>query len=160
AVNGLVAFRTANLDGVNCITCHTAPTGAGTDTSLNGAQFIPIPPGPDGEHHLAMVSVDGSTNISIKVPQLRNQYQKIGFECTQQSSLAGFGFLHDGSVDSLARFVSEPVFSVTSNQQIADLVALVMPFSGSGSPLRTPLEPPGVTSLDTPASVGSQITLD
>lgn len=160
AVNGLGAFRTGNLDGVNCITCHTAPTGAGTDTTVNGAQFVPVPPGPDGEHHLALVSTDGSTNISIKIPQLRNQYQKLGFECTQQFNLAGFGFVHDGSVDSLARFISEPVFRVTSNQQIADLVALVMSFSGSEFPPRTPLEPPGVLSLDTPASVGSQLTVD
>src|SRR5206468_8689234 len=109
--NGLNAYRTANLDSpFNCITCHTTPTGAGTDTAVQGTSFVPIPPGPDGEHHLAMVSVDGSTNISIKVPQLRNQYKKVGFECTQQLNRAGFGFLHDGSVDSLARFVSEPVF--------------------------------------------------
>ncbi len=160
AVNGLVAYRTANLDGVNCIACHTTPTGAGTDTTIQGLSFVPIPPGPEGEHHLALVSVDGSTNISIKVPQLRNQYEKVGFEATQQFNRAGFGFLHDGSVDSLARFVSEPVFNVTSNQQIADLVALIMAFSGSDYPPRTALEPPGVASLDTPASVGTQITVD
>jgi hypothetical protein len=160
AVNGLNAYRTAQLDGVQCVTCHSLPTGAGTDSTLSGVQFIPIAPGPDGERHLAMVSVDGSTNISIKVPQLRNQYEKVGFEATQQRNRAGFGFLHDGSVDSLARFVAEPVFNVTSNQQIADLVALIMAFSGSefGNPL--PLEPPGVPSLDTPASVGQQITID
>lgn len=159
AVNGLTAYRTSQLDGVNCVTCHTLPTGAGTDSTLVGGTFVPIPPGPDGEHHLAMVSNDGSTNISIKIPQLRNEYKKVGMELTQLRNLSGFGVLHDGSVDSLARFVNEPVFTVTSNQQTADLVALMLAFSGSDYPPRTLLEPPGVAGLDTHAAVGWQTTL-
>ncbi|MEK6644125.1 MAG: hypothetical protein AABZ08_09465 [Planctomycetota bacterium] len=159
AVNGLTAYRTSQLDGVNCVTCHTLPTGAGTDSTLSGGIFVPIPPGPDGEHHLAMVSNDGSTNISIKIPQLRNEYKKVGMELTQLRNLSGFGVLHDGSVDSLARFVNEPVFAVTSNQQTADLVALMLAFSGSDYPPRTLLEPPGVAGLDTHAAVGWQTTL-
>ena len=123
AVNGLNAYRTANLDGVNCVTCHTLPTGMGTNTALVGPTFQNIPPGPNGEVHLALVSVDGSTNISIKVPHLRNQYEKVGFELTQLRNTSGFGLLHDGSVDSIARFLNEPVFSVTSDQMTADLAS-------------------------------------
>ena len=48
-----------------------------------------------------LVSVDGSTNITIKIPQLRNEYLKTGFNCTKLTNNAGFGVLHDGSVDSL-----------------------------------------------------------
>jgi len=159
AVNGLNAYRTANLDGVNCVTCHTLPNGAGTDSALIITQFVPIPPGPFGERHLLLVSVDGSTNVTMKVPHLRNQYDKVGFELTQVLNTAGFGFLHDGSVDSIARFVNEPVFNVTSDQMTADLVALMLAFAGSGFPPRAPTEPPGVGSQDTHAAVGWQTTL-
>ncbi|MCA9256588.1 MAG: beta-propeller fold lactonase family protein [Phycisphaerales bacterium] len=165
AVNGLNAYRTAGLDGVQCVTCHTLPTGAGPDMQLGGGfppTFVPVPVGPDGEHHLAIVSVDGSTNVSIKIPQLRNQYDKVGFNMTQPRSRAGFGVLHDGSVDSIERFVNEPVFGVTSDQMTADLVALMLAFAGSDLPQGSPtnlLEPPGPFSQDTHAAVGSQLTL-
>ena len=102
-----------------CVTCHTLPTGAGTNGTVSSISLVPfgigfeqIPTGPLGEKHHALVSVDGSTQRSIKIPQLRNLYDKVGFETTQTKSRAGFGFLHDGSVDSLARFLSEPAFNV------------------------------------------------
>ncbi|MGE0480704.1 MAG: hypothetical protein AB7Q17_09555 [Phycisphaerae bacterium] len=163
AVTGLSTYRTAGLDGgLNCVTCHTLPTGAGTDYRFGGASYVPIPPGPNGERHLALVTVDGSTNISIKIPQTRNMYDKVGFELTQLRNTAGFGYLHDGSVDSLARFVSEPVFSVSSDQMIANLVAMQLAFAGSDLPLGSPtslLEPPGPPSRDMHAAVGWQTTL-
>lgn len=165
AVAGLLAYRTAGLDGVQCVTCHTLPTGAGPDMQLGGGfppMFQPVPVGPDGEHHIAIVSVDGSTNVSIKIPQLRNQFDKVGFNMRQARSRAGFGVLHDGSVDSIERFVNEPVFGVTSDQMTADLVALMLAFAGSDLPQGSPtnlLEPPGPPSQDTHAAVGAQLTL-
>jgi hypothetical protein len=111
---------------------------------------------------MQMVSVYVYTNISIKTPQIRNAYLKVGFECTQQESLSGFGFLHDGSVDSIARFVGEPVFTVQSDQEVADLVAFIMCLSGSDLPqgaVNTPFSPPGPPSKDSPAAVGTQTTL-
>ncbi len=162
AVTGLNNYRTGFLDGVQCVTCHTLPTGAGPDGTFVGGQFQPIPPGPNGERHLALVSQDGSTNVSIKIPHLRNQYEKVGFEMTQVSNRAGFGYLHDGSVDSIARFLNEPVFNVTSDQMTANLVAFMLAFSGSelpaGSP-NNPLEPPGPPSQDTHTAVGWQTTV-
>jgi len=162
AQNGLDMFRMDDLDGVECVTCHTLPTGAGTDFELQGFQLVPIPPGPNGEHHHTMVSVDESTNVTMKVPQLRNQLEKTGFQATQTQNVAGFGFLHDGSVDSIERFVSEPLFSVGSDQDIADLVAFMLSFAGSDLPSGSTtnlLEPPGTPSLDTHAAVGTQVTL-
>jgi len=159
AVAGLTAYRTGNLDGVNCVTCHTLPTGMGTNTALVGVSFQNIPQGPNGEMHLGLVSLDGSTNLSIKVPQLRNQYEKVGFQFTQLRNTAGFGVLHDGSVDSIESFLNEPVFSVSSDQMTADLVALMLAFGGSDYPPRTALEPPGVAGGDTHAAVGRQTTL-
>jgi YVTN family beta-propeller protein len=163
AVSGLASYRPPRLldGGLACITCHTLQTGMGTDNMLVGAQFQPIPPGPNGERHHALVSVDGSTNVSIKIPHLRNLYERVGFDATQSANTAGFGFLHDGSVDSIARFVSEPVFSVASNQEIANLVAFMLAFSGSDLPPGNggPLEPPGTIGRDTHAAVGAQATL-
>src|SRR5262249_39050614 len=143
--------------GLNCVTCHTLPTGAGVDGRFVGLQFQLIPPGPNGEHHLMMVSVDGSTNISIKVPQLRTEYEKTGFDLTQLRNTAGFGVLHDGSVDSIERFISEPVFSVTSDQMVANLLAFVLSLAGSDLPVgspNNPLELPGPSSKDSHAAVG------
>lgn len=163
AVRGLSIYRstTRRLDAgaFACVTCHTLPTGMGPDATLVGATFQPIAPGPNGQRHRGLVSVDGSTNVTIKVPHTRNVRQKSGFNTTLLSNNAGFGFLHDGSVDSIERFLSEPVFNVQSDQEVADLTALMLAFSGSdfGTPL--PGEPPGGISKDTHAAVGAQITL-
>jgi hypothetical protein len=165
AQTGMSNYRTMALDNgaIRCVTCHTLPTGAGTDYQLVGTAFQPIATGPNGEHHLALVSQDGSTNVSIKVPQLRNEYEKTGFNTIQSLNTRGFGVLHDGSVDSLERFVSEPVFTVTSDQQVANLVAFLLSISGSelpqGSTNPIAQEPPGPPSHDTHAAVGWQTTL-
>ncbi|MBK7876384.1 MAG: beta-propeller fold lactonase family protein [Planctomycetes bacterium] len=164
AVTALSRYRTGRLDGgaVDCVTCHTLPTGAGTDYTLVGATYQLIPPGPNGERHLALVSQDGSSNVSMKIPQLRNLYEKVGFETTQLSNRRGFGMLHDGSVDSIARFVTEPVFNLVSDQDTANMVAFMLAFSGSELPqgsTTTLTEPPGPSSKDTHAAVGWQLTL-
>jgi hypothetical protein len=165
AVMGLNSYRTRFLDanGVQCVTCHTLPTGMGTNLRLQGFVFTPFPTGPFGERHHTMVSVDGSTNVSIKVPQLRNIYEKVGFDMTQTSNRSGFGYLHDGSVDSIERFVSEPVFTVASDQEVADLVAFMLAFSGSELPTGSTtnfLELLGPISRDSHASVGTQVTVN
>ncbi len=145
-----------------CVTCHNVPIGNGTDTTVNiiNGTFTPIAPGPNGERHHMMVSVDGSSQRAFKVPQLRNMYDKVGFEMTQLISRAGFGFAHDGAIDSLARFFSEGAFTPANDQEIADLVALMLSFTGSdfGSPLDA-FEPPGTASQDVHAAVGRQATL-
>ncbi len=146
-----------------CVTCHTLPTGAGTDSTLNIAtqQYTPLAVGPQGQHHLQLVSTDGSTNLAIKTPQLRNAYLKVGFDTTQVENNAGFGFLHDGSVDSIARFVTEPIFTLQNDQEVADIVSFILCFSGSDLPAggTNVFTPPGVLSNDTHAGVGVQTTL-
>ena len=165
AVAGLAAYRPpSRLDGgiFACVTCHTLPVGIGSDSKWNGSQFVPIAPGPNGERHHALVSVDGSTNISVKVPQLRNLYEKTGFDTSQLVNTAGAGLLHDGSIDTIPQFVAEPVFTVTGDQMIADLTAFLLSFSGSELPQGSPtsiLEPPGTQGKDSHAAVGAQTTL-
>ncbi len=166
AQNGLTLFRPPNLlDGVACVTCHTLPTGVGTDFTLVPpfGPFVPLPAGPNGEAHTALVSVDGSTNVTMKTPHLRNLYEKVGMEFSQGENNAGAGFLHDGSVDSIARFVTEPVFALTSVQDVADTVAFMLAFSGgdlpAGSTSLAALEPPGPSGNHTHAAVGRRTTV-
>ncbi len=169
AQRGLQLYTTNLLDPpFQCSSCHTLPTGMASNAPLLLPQLgLPVggsvmAHGPMGENHLGIVSTDGSTNISIKTPQLRNQYEKVGFDVSQLENNAGFGFLHDGSVDSIARFLSANVFGVRSDQDLADLVALMLAFSGSDFP--TPIvglpqagTPP--VSRDSHAAVGHQFTL-
>ncbi|MEM7167496.1 MAG: hypothetical protein AAF581_18705 [Planctomycetota bacterium] len=166
AVQGLLRYRTGNIDAnfLDCVSCHTLPTGAGANFAVQlPGVLVPIPPGPNGETQLFVTGLDGSTNATLKVPQLRNMYDKVGFDTTQLQNTAGFGFLHDGSVDSLARFINEPVFTIVSDQDTADMVAFMMAFAGSDLPQGSPtnlLEPLGPPSLDTHAAVGAQLTVD
>lgn len=158
-----------SLDGsLNCVTCHTMPLGNGADSFFNSSTglFEPFPVGPNGNHHAALVSVDGSTQRAIKTPQLRNGIEKAGMVLTHTPSRAGFGYLHDGTVDSLASFLSAAVFDVRSDQDVADLVALMLAFSGSefneieNPVLGLPQEPPSFQfSQDAHAVVGQQVTL-
>ncbi|MCA9412659.1 MAG: hypothetical protein KC944_15700 [Candidatus Omnitrophica bacterium] len=159
--------RRLDQGNFSCVACHTLPAGMGTNWTLDNGLFgnpIEFPTGPLGEKHHALVSVDGSSNIAMKVPQLRNQFEKTGFNMFMKSNRAGFGYLHDGSVDTLERFLSEGAFDVETDQEVADLVALVLSFSGSdfgieGAPNNNQ-NPPGTPGKDSHAAVGAQITID
>lgn len=165
--NGLQLFNLGLLDNVfQCGSCHTLPTGMAVNGALKlgtinasiGGEVMPM--GPNDANHLGVVSVDGSTQKAIKTPQLRNLYDKVGFEMSRSESLLGFGFLHDGAIDSVARFLSAGAFSVDSDQEVADLVALMMAFSGSELDNgNIPLGAMPEESQDTHAGVGHQYTL-
>ena len=73
------------------------------------------------------ISSDGVVQ-DIKVPHLRNLYQKVGRfgmpingsnvpgdNVDMGNQIRGFGFLHDGSVDTVARFFGIPVFSFSGD---------------------------------------------
>jgi len=173
AVTGLrlyTGLEIPNIDSnfFNCITCHTLPIGTGTDTTFNGTTYEPFPLDENGNNHIALVSVDGSDNKSIKVPQIRNSFDKIGMSLFDSPSRAGFGFFHDGTVDSLTSFFSSDLFEPRNDQDISDIVALVLAFSGSdfGDPdtnpsLGLPESPSSiVASKDAHAAVGKQVTID
>ena len=166
AVRGLNIFlnRRTCVGTFTCVQCHTTPTGLGTDMklSIDSALMVQIPVSDAGEHHIMMTALDRSTNISLKVPQLRNMHQKRGMNFTQPESTAGFGFSRDGAIDSLERFVGAAQFSVANDREIIDLTAFMLAFSGSDLPLGSvsnPEEPPGPTGKDTRAAVGWQMTL-
>ena len=73
-----------------------------------------------------LMSFEAETQ-EFKIPQLRNLYQKVGMfgmpinnsivpgdSLFQGDQIRGFGFLHDGSVDSLKRFHNATVFSTNA----------------------------------------------
>lgn len=166
AKRGLDLFRNAvPAEGrqIRCVDCHTLPTGMGTNYTLTeGGEWELIPPGPNGEAHHALVSITGSSQKNFKVPQLRSVRDKLGFDLQAEISSQGFGFMHNGVLDTLPRLLSDGHFAVAQNdQEVADLAAFLIAFAGSDFPESTdPTEPPGTPSKDAHAAVGHQVTLD
>jgi DNA-binding beta-propeller fold protein YncE len=84
----------------------------------------------------------------MKVAGLRNIYDKVGMFGMAESAfitsggphaatgeqVRGFGFLHDGSIDTIFRFLGANVFSL-SNQEQRDLEALMMVFDTDLAPI-------------------------
>lgn len=164
AVNGLNLFRNRlprEGQQVTCVTCHTLPTGAGTNSIFNPEtlQWEEIPLDARGNNHLMLVSNVGFAQKTFKVPQLRSVKDKLGFDRSVQLSRQGFGFFHNGTADSLTHLLSEGHFAGTQNdQEVADLAAFLLAFSGSDFPA-DPDDPPGPPSNDSHAAVGQQVTI-
>src|SRR6185369_13786601 len=100
--------------------------------------------------------------LPFKVAQLRSLPEKVGFNLNGPS-LAGFGFLHDGRVDSLTRFLQDG-FGFLDDQQTANLIAFLISFSGSDLPLAATSTDPNIApgtalSQDVPAALGKQLLL-
>lgn len=123
-VTGFNLYQVGNLDFVQCVTCHTLPTGG------------------LGEIISANLLAEAQ---SMKVPQLRNMYEKAGMDKTSQNNSRGFGFVHDGATDTLVSFLSLSVFNFATGaagqQQRRDVSAFLMSFDSG-----------------THASVGAQAT--
>ncbi len=187
-----------SLDNVfQCVTCHALPTGAGPIDKPNfqsgSFTFLNIQPGPNGEAHQGFFQADGTGNTdgvtgsvnqgSFKVPQLRNQLDKHGFNLKLAgASTLGFGLLHDGSVDDLDTFFGSDAFDVDNDQDVSDLIAFTLCVNGDGftdlatlpgaptffSPPGLPINlasvgqlgPDGGGTLTAHAGVGKQVTID
>jgi hypothetical protein len=107
----------------NCSGCHRTDPAQG---------FF----GTDG-----FATFEGETQ-AFKVAHLRNAYQKVGMFDVAGPQVRGFGFLHDGSVDTIFRFLSAGVFQLTNMQQ-RRLEQFVLAFDSNLAPI-----------------VGQQVTLD
>ncbi len=105
----------------NCNGCHTLdPNGNGPGS---------LPPGVEPAARFGFFGTDGQSSFEnepqiMKVAHLRNMYQKVGMfgmanvpffnagnNGHQGDQVRGFGFLHDGSVDTLFRFHNAVVFN-------------------------------------------------
>ena len=90
----------------NCQDCHTLDASRGL-FGTGGQQTF-----------------EGETQ-NFKVPHLRNQYTKVGMFGTNRGDgdphmgdqIRGFGFLHDGAVDTLVTFLAADVFNLTQTER-------------------------------------------
>ncbi|MBK6768006.1 MAG: hypothetical protein IPG72_03055 [Ardenticatenales bacterium] len=73
----------------NCAGCHTMPLGTNKRVNFEGNR----------------------TNQDFKAPHLRNIYDKVGRFDVPGDQVSGFGFTHDGAVDTVAHFLEGDVFS-------------------------------------------------
>jgi DNA-binding beta-propeller fold protein YncE len=128
----------ATIGLFSCNDCHhTDPQG--------NAEFGVARPGFFGGDGRSLLGLQGVGGQSFKVPQLRNMYQKVGMFGVPEDpdfhvgtdtsfmgdSIRGFGFLHDGSIDTMLRFHSGPGFVQSPTNPDAP------PVGPSGDPLRT-----------------------
>jgi DNA-binding beta-propeller fold protein YncE len=109
-------FNVASSDpAVSCATCHRLNPDLG--------QF-----GTDG------LSSDDAEPQTFKIPHLRNAYQKVGMfgmpdvptilpgdNGDQGPQIRGFGFTHDGSIDTVVRFLHSLVFHFSIDPATAAL---------------------------------------
>jgi YVTN family beta-propeller protein len=123
ALRGSNTFRTAALTGLSCNTCHqTFPGfGIGSDRVVFPGSILQEPQ-------------------NFKVPQLRGMYQKTGLQKPPAGSprteqLTGFGFLHDGTFDTLLTFLKLPVFTGFANDNARrDVEAFLLAFDTGTAP--------------------------
>lgn len=62
----------------------------------------------------------------MKVPQVRNMYRKVGFARTAAPQKSGFGYTHDGAIDTLPTFFAQPVFNPWPSGTKDDIVTFLM----------------------------------
>ncbi|MBK6736426.1 MAG: thrombospondin type 3 repeat-containing protein [Haliea sp.] len=122
ATAGQTLFFGRNTDTIeNCDGCHTLDPAQGFFGSGGEQSF-------EGEPQNA------------KVPHMRNLYHKVGMFGLSTSptftgeQVRGFGFLHDGSVDSVDHFLEAGVFSVTPTEEL-NLQAFSMEFPTDLAPI-------------------------
>ena len=112
---GRNTFGGALTDGNRCGTCHTLDRSRGFFGTGGGSSFDAVPQ-------------------NFKVPHLRNVYQKVGMfgmpdvpsirpgdNDDQGPQIRGFGFAHDGAIDTVPRFLKSLQFSFSPDTTVADL---------------------------------------
>jgi DNA-binding beta-propeller fold protein YncE len=147
--------------GGGCTACHSLPSGHGPDRVFKNGSWKPLTVGTNGQHHVSLVQIERSGLLPFKIPHLRSLAQKTGLDFSSDQSRSGFGFTHDGRLDSLVRFLQDG-FDLTDDQQTADTIAFLFAFSGSDLKGALPNSTdknnvPGDFSRDVPASTGKQL---
>jgi hypothetical protein len=116
AVEGREVFLTVprtRLQGgiLTCNGCHKANPGAGTN------RLIGL-----------------STPQPLKIPQLRNIYQKDLFTRLDGVTIDGFGLDHEGHVSGFGDFFESAIFATYTERQKRDIAAFVMSFDTGTAP--------------------------
>ena len=119
AERGRVLFTTGLLDGgvLSCNQCHSAFPSFGP-----------------GTNRLVIPGALLRESQDFKVPQLRGAYQKLGMLNVSGQQRSGFGFIHDGSIDTLLDFLRVPVFTFRNDDDRRDVEAFVLAFDTGMAP--------------------------
>ena len=123
----------SGFQGRTCNQCHVLDPGGNAEFGVDSPGFF----GADGRY-----SFEAQPQI-LKIPHLRNQYQKVGMfgvpflallhvgsDEFMGDQIRGFGFLHDGSVPTLFDFNASIVFDTTPENPGG------FPLGEAGDPLR------------------------
>jgi DNA-binding beta-propeller fold protein YncE len=97
---GELAFTSSPVTAgqLACAPCHALPTGT------NGLS-------------LDVGAVAGVGSQGMKIPHIRNMYDKVGAYSVAGDQVSGFGFLHDGSDYSMNDFLSIGAFTFSGSQK-------------------------------------------
>ena len=96
-----------------CITCHLVNPGPGSNLLIDALDFPPQP---------------------LKVPQLRDVYQKLLFNGAGPTSIDGFGLLHEGVQSSIASLFKTKPFALYSTTEASDIGSFLMCFDTGTAP--------------------------
>jgi YVTN family beta-propeller protein len=122
---------------------------AGRDTYINAELMIPGPPnGPPtcngchlanpgpGTNRIIHPAVAGVRSLEqpLKIPQLRNIYQKLLFDRTAPATIDGFGLSHEGALAGFREFFAVGSFANYTETQKRDLSSFVMSFDTGTAP--------------------------
>ena len=114
AERGRLAYLNNLLDGpFRCVNCHALPTG--TSGQLTDRMAL-------------------QASQDMKIPQLRNLYEKTGFTLTPGEKKRGFGFTHDGTSPTLFDFLRLPVFTFPNDAMRRDVEAFLLAFDTGTAP--------------------------
>ena len=118
ATRGKQLFETTAFDkvAISCNVCHN-------DTLTSG-----------GTSRIIITANELGTSQDFKAPQLRGLYQKLGMINAPGEQITGFGFIHDGSTDSLFQFLHAPVFTFQSDDQRRDIEQFLLAFDTGTAP--------------------------
>jgi len=149
--------------GVHCVGCHQLPFGAA------GGKLGGLEPGdpPLAKAALFNGNLDGSPHSDLKIPHLRNQYEKFGPRFADPANgdppadqKSGFGLVHDGSIPDQNTFLSLGVFNLTPDD-VRNISAFTMMFPTGTRPAvgRNLTVPPGAAPTGTPQQESLLATL-
>ncbi len=128
----------------SALTLYNGPATDSGVESCNGCHRL--------SPELGFFGADGGRSFEnetqhMKVAHLRNIYQKIGMFGMPQvpfitpgdnghkgSQIRGFGFLHDGSIDTVKRFLTASVFNLSGSQE-TNLESLMFQFDSNLAPV-------------------------
>jgi DNA-binding beta-propeller fold protein YncE len=149
--------------GVNCVGCHQLPFGAA------GGKLGGLEAGDPPSDRAALFNgnLDGSPHSDLKIPHLRNEYEKFGPRFADPlngdpiaDQKSGFGLVHDGSIPDMNTFLSLGVFNLTPDE-VKDISAFAMMFPTGTRPAvgRNLTLPAGVPPTGTPQQENLLATL-